>query len=113
MFICDMCEKKDAEIRVANYELVLNSLRGGPCIDKKGIDLCDNCAMNFVQSVVKNCKYIDPVQPVKPVQKSLRRDVHTEHCCLEHRICKYGEEDHCTVVQGWADPTYPCNCEHF
>lgn len=29
------------------------------------------------------------------------KDVHTRHCCLVHG-CKYGEDDDCSVVQGYA-----------
>lgn len=37
------------------------------------------------------------------------KDVHTEHCCGEHKSCKYGEED-CPVVIGSKRASYPCNC---
>ena len=42
-----------------------------------------------------------------------QKDVHTEHCCLEHRRCKYGDEETCTVVGLGFKPSYPCNCDHF
>ena len=39
------------------------------------------------------------------------RDVHTEHCCLEHG-CKYGD-DHCTVTTRKKRQSYPCEwCPH-
>ena len=35
------------------------------------------------------------------------KDVHTEHCCVEHG-CKYGQEDHCPVYQGRKKQSHPC-----
>lgn len=35
------------------------------------------------------------------------KDVHTEHCCIDHG-CKYGEDETCTVVQKIAKQSYPC-----
>lgn len=36
----------------------------------------------------------------------MKKDVHTEHCCVYHG-CKYGDED-CTVVTKLAPQSYPC-----
>jgi (p)ppGpp synthase/HD superfamily hydrolase len=39
------------------------------------------------------------------------KDVHTEHCCGEHKHCKYGQEDDaCTVARGTKLASYRCNC---
>jgi hypothetical protein len=40
------------------------------------------------------------------------KDVHTEHCCEEHKACKYMDLD-CTVATGQKKASYPCNCDHF
>lgn len=37
-------------------------------------------------------------------------DVHTRHCCGEHKRCKYGDPN-CTVVKELKLPDFPCNCE--
>jgi hypothetical protein len=42
----------------------------------------------------------------------IRKDVHTEHCCSEHKQCKYFDEANCSVCQGWAKASYPCNCNY-
>ena len=43
---------------------------------------------------------------------SITKDVHTEHCCLEHG-CKYNKDDTCTVVTGEAPQSFPCeSCEY-
>ncbi len=39
------------------------------------------------------------------------KDVHTSHCCGEHNVCAYMQEDTCTVCQQIAPPEYPCNCD--
>lgn len=39
-------------------------------------------------------------------EKESNKDVHTEHCCLEHG-CKYGEDD-CPVAAGRKVQSYPC-----
>ena len=41
------------------------------------------------------------------------KDVHTEHCCIVHG-CKYGlSSAGCTVCDGIAPQSYPCeSCEH-
>lgn len=38
-----------------------------------------------------------------------KKDAHTEHCCITHRHCKYGNRK-CTVVTGQKKPSYPCKC---
>ncbi len=49
--------------------------------------------------------------PLRPETED-RRDVHTEHCCEEHRQCKYGNV-YCPVATGKKHASYPCNCEHM
>lgn len=39
-------------------------------------------------------------------EKSDEKDVHTEHCCVEHG-CKYGDDD-CPVENGVQEQSYPC-----
>lgn len=41
------------------------------------------------------------------------KDVHTSHCCGEHKVCKYGEEDSCTVCNNPETAEYPCNCGYM
>jgi hypothetical protein len=49
------------------------------------------------------------VSSAKP--ERMMKDVHTEHCCLQHG-CKYGKDDICTVVTRKAPQSYPCEmCE--
>lgn len=38
-------------------------------------------------------------------------DVHTSHCCEQHKQCKYGDP-HCTVATGRKRAEYRCNCFH-
>lgn len=41
----------------------------------------------------------------------MRKDVHTEHCCLIHG-CKYADED-CTVTTGKLQQSYTCeSCDY-
>lgn len=49
-------------------------------------------------------------EPLKP-QPDHRKDVHTEHCCEEHKKCKYGKEDTCSVATGAKRASFKCNCE--
>jgi (p)ppGpp synthase/HD superfamily hydrolase len=37
-------------------------------------------------------------------------NVHTRHCCDEHKHCKYGDDD-CPVATGFQRADYRCNCE--
>lgn len=53
-------------------------------------------------------EYVKP--PVPPGQVS---DVHTTHCCTQHRKCKYFKVATCSVVNGSKIAEYPCNCEHM
>lgn len=54
------------------------------------------------------CAMMQAILDHKPVLK----DVHTEHCCGEHKVCKYGEEQ-CSVATGQKLASFPCNCEHM
>jgi cell fate (sporulation/competence/biofilm development) regulator YmcA (YheA/YmcA/DUF963 family) len=46
------------------------------------------------------------IEAEPPVQEF---NVHTEHCCAEHKACKYGDKD-CPVATGHLPTSYPCNC---
>ena len=40
------------------------------------------------------------------------KDVHTRHCCGEHKRCKYGKEENgCTVCDNPTLAEFSCNCE--
>lgn len=45
----------------------------------------------------------------KPVVVAI--DCHTQHCCQEHKRCKYGQEDTCSVCTGQKPASFTCNCE--
>ena len=45
---------------------------------------------------------IDP-----PAVAEQDKNVHTEHCCLQHG-CKYGHDDICPVATGEQAQSYPC-----
>lgn len=62
-----------------------------------------------------------PVEYQLPPPEPLNnQDVHTKHCCGQHKRCKYGleegriregyEMEQCTVVSGKKAPSFPCNC---
>lgn len=38
-------------------------------------------------------------------------DVHTRHCC-KRCGCKYGDDDRCSVVQGFAEQEHPCGHQY-
>jgi hypothetical protein len=43
----------------------------------------------------------------------MTKDVHTEHCCLKHGGCKYGDK-FCTVTRGIKKQSFPCeDCGPF
>lgn len=63
--------------------------------------------------------YISRVPAVAPLRLVVppfidadKKDAHTEHCCAEHKRCKY-QNKKCTVTSGRKKPSYPCNCEHM
>jgi len=64
-------------------------------------------ALDVFLDIVKKRK-----EPEGTVPKNI--DVHTEHCCGEHKRCKYmQEETSCTVALGLRPASFPCNCDHF
>lgn len=63
----------------------------------------------------ENSIAMDEVWPVKVWEFKVtpmpddQQDVHTEHCCEEHKSCKYGDKD-CPVATGVKYASYDCNC---
>jgi hypothetical protein len=60
-----------------------------------------------VRNVVKVEKNFPVVEPMWVDED--KRDAHTEHCCLTHRFCFYGNSK-CSVVLGKKKPSYSCRC---
>jgi hypothetical protein len=52
------------------------------------------------------------IKRCKEAPEPKEKDVHTEHCCIEHKRCKYGDDDTCTVAGLGFKPSYPCNCDN-
>ena len=49
---------------------------------------------------------------MKRLSKRQVKDVHTEHCCLEHG-CKYGDDD-CSVTNYHQKQSFPCEmCDEY
>lgn len=66
------------------------------------------CADSTLSSCFSSEKTFSLIEP--PELDAEKRDAHTEHCCIKHHRCKYGNLK-CTVVLGKKKPSYPCNCD--
>lgn len=80
----------DIMVAIADLSLTLAALQ-----TIKGI----NILRHKIELVIIDHKYCVP-------EKENDRDVHTEHCCLEHG-CKYGDDD-CPVETGRKRQSYQC-----
>lgn len=69
-----------------------------------------NAGAKLLLNKIHNHASVSEEEPEKTYDPG--KDVHTEHCCGEHKVCKYGEEDSgCTVCSGFRKASHPCNCD--
>ena len=62
---------------------------------------------NPVKKVKVRDIIIKPEQEERCEKIKVKKDIHTEHCCVEHG-CKYGEDDFCSVVNKLKPQSFPC-----
>jgi hypothetical protein len=67
-------------------------------------------AEKAVEALIDNDFKYPSDYTLPPPEASKNQDVHTEHCCGQHKRCKYGDE-YCPVANGQKAPSYPCNCD--